>query len=78
MTGEPVYIPLASTACEHGRVIADHISGILAYAPPFATALDVLIYAATTLENMRLGVSKGDYCSGSIETPISRRKTMFS
>ncbi|MCO1600331.1 hypothetical protein [Desulfosporosinus nitroreducens] len=27
--------------------------------PPFATAIDVLIHAATTLENMRLGLAKG-------------------
>jgi len=36
------------------RIYEDLIDLNLAYAPPFATAIDVLIHAATTLENIRL------------------------
>lgn len=34
------------------------IGGRGEYAPPFATAIDVVIHVATTLENIRLGFSK--------------------
>jgi len=40
ITGEPVYIPLASTANKQGRVIADHMMGISArYAPVEGTSV---------------------------------------
>ena len=32
---------------------------LLSYEPPFATAIDVLIHAATTLENIREGLAQG-------------------
>lgn len=47
------------TALKFGAKVEDLIDLDLAYAPPFATAIDVLIHAATTLENMRLGVAQG-------------------
>ena len=52
-------LDVLATALKFGAKVADLIDLDLAYAPPFATAIDVLIHAATTLENMRLGVVKG-------------------
>jgi len=52
-------LDVLATALKFGAKVADLIDLDLAYAPQFATAIDVLIHAATTLENMRLGVAKG-------------------
>lgn len=52
-------LDVLATALKFGAKVEDLIDLDLAYAPPFATAIDVLIHAATTLENMRLGVAKG-------------------
>ncbi|MHB8074851.1 FAD-dependent oxidoreductase [Desulfosporosinus fructosivorans] len=52
-------LDVLATALKFGAKVADLIDLDLAYAPPFATAIDVLIHAATTLENMRLGVAQG-------------------
>lgn len=49
-------LDVLAAAIRFGARIED-ISGLdLGYAPPFATAIDVLIHAANTLENKRLGV----------------------
>lgn len=47
------------TALKFGAKVEDLIDLDLAYAPPFATAIDVLIHAATTLENIRRGIAIG-------------------
>ncbi|AET66982.1 NAD(FAD)-dependent dehydrogenase [Desulfosporosinus orientis DSM 765] len=47
------------TALKFGAKVKDLIDLDLAYAPPFATAIDVLIHAATTLENIRRGIAIG-------------------
>ena len=52
-------LDVLATALKFGAKVEDLIDLDLAYAPPFATAIDVLIHAATTLENMRLGVAHG-------------------
>lgn len=52
-------LDVLATALKFGAKVEDLIDLDLAYAPQFATAIDVLIHAATTLENMRLGVAKG-------------------
>jgi NADPH-dependent 2,4-dienoyl-CoA reductase/sulfur reductase-like enzyme/rhodanese-related sulfurtransferase len=52
-------LDVLATALKFGAKVADLIDLDLAYAPPFATAIDVLIHAATTLENIRLGVAEG-------------------
>ncbi|KUO75782.1 MAG: pyridine nucleotide-disulfide oxidoreductase [Desulfosporosinus sp. BRH_c37] len=52
-------LDVLATALKFGAKVEDLIDLDLAYAPPFATAIDVLIHAATTLENMRLGVAQG-------------------
>ncbi len=52
-------LDVLATALKFGAKVEDLIDLDLAYAPPFATAIDVLIHAATTLENLRLGVAKG-------------------
>lgn len=52
-------LDVLATALKFGAKIQDLIDLDLAYAPPFATAIDVLIHAATTLENIRLGVAQG-------------------
>ncbi len=52
-------LDVLATAIKFGAKVEDIFDIDLAYAPQFATAIDVLIHAATTLENMRLGVAKG-------------------
>lgn len=52
-------LDVLATALKFGAKVEDLIDLDLAYAPPFATAIDVLIHAATTLENIRLGVAQG-------------------
>ncbi|HUS88521.1 MAG TPA: FAD-dependent oxidoreductase [Desulfosporosinus sp.] len=52
-------LDVLATALKFGAKVEDLIDLDLAYAPPFATAIDVLIHAATTLENIRLGVAEG-------------------
>ncbi|WP_242947488.1 FAD-dependent oxidoreductase [Desulfosporosinus lacus] len=52
-------LDVLATALKFGAKVEDLIDLDLAYAPPFATAIDVLIHAATTQENMRLGLAKG-------------------
>ncbi|MDR3539836.1 MAG: rhodanese-like domain-containing protein [Desulfosporosinus sp.] len=52
-------LDVLATALKFGAKVDDLIDLDLAYAPPFATAIDVLIHAATTLENIRLGVAVG-------------------
>lgn len=52
-------LDVLATALKFGAKVQDLIDLDLAYAPPFATAIDVLIHAATTLENIRLGVAQG-------------------
>ena len=52
-------LDVLATALKFGAKVEDLIDLDLAYAPQFATAIDVLIHAATTLENMRLGVAQG-------------------
>jgi pyruvate/2-oxoglutarate dehydrogenase complex dihydrolipoamide dehydrogenase (E3) component/rhodanese-related sulfurtransferase len=52
-------LDVLATAIKFGAKADDLFDLDLAYAPQFATAIDVLIHAATTLENMRLGVAKG-------------------
>lgn len=52
-------LDVLTTALKFGAKVEDLIDLDLAYAPPFATAIDVLIHAATTLENIRLGVARG-------------------
>ena len=59
-SGESVKrLDVLATALKFGAKVEDLIDLDLAYAPPFATAIDVLIHAATTLENIRLGVAQG-------------------
>lgn len=48
-----------ATALKFGANVEDLIDLDLAYASPFATAIDVLIHAATTLENICLGLVQG-------------------
>ncbi|MDA8224052.1 FAD-dependent oxidoreductase [Desulfosporosinus sp.] len=52
-------LDVLATALKFGAKAEDLIDLDLAYAPPFATAIDVLIHAATTLENMRQGIALG-------------------
>ncbi|HBP65627.1 MAG TPA: pyridine nucleotide-disulfide oxidoreductase [Desulfosporosinus sp.] len=52
-------LDVLATALKFGAKVEDLIDLDLAYAPPFATAIDLLIHAATTLENLRLGVAQG-------------------
>ena len=52
-------LDVLATAIKFGAKVEDLIDLDLAYAPQFATAIDVLIHAATTLENLRRGVAKG-------------------
>lgn len=52
-------LDVLATALKFGAKVEDLIDLDLAYAPPFATAIDVLIHAATTLENMRRGIALG-------------------
>jgi len=52
-------LDVLATSLKFGAKVEDLIDLDLAYAPPFATAIDVLIHAATTLENIRLGLAKG-------------------
>lgn len=59
-SGESVKrLDVLATALKFGAKVEDLIDLDLAYAPPFATAIDVLIHAATTLENIRLGLAQG-------------------
>lgn len=46
----------------------------LAYAAPFATAIDVLIHAATTLENVRQGIRIRNHGARRYKTLRSREK----
>lgn len=52
-------LDVLATTLKFGGKVQDLIDLDLAYAPPFATAIDVLIHAATTLENMRQGFVHG-------------------
>jgi len=52
-------LDVLATALKFGAKVEDLIDLDLAYAPPFATAIDVLIHAATTLENLRQGIALG-------------------
>jgi len=52
-------LDVLATALKFGAKVEDLIDLDLAYAPQFATAIDVLIHAATTLENMRQGIALG-------------------
>ncbi|HZK52592.1 MAG TPA: FAD-dependent oxidoreductase [Desulfosporosinus sp.] len=52
-------LDVLATALKFGAKVEDLIDLDLAYAPPFATAIDLLIHAATTLENLRLEVAEG-------------------
>ena len=61
-------LDVLATALKFGAKVEDLIDLDLAYAPPFATAIDVLIHAATTLENIRLGLATGI----TAETLVSR------
>lgn len=59
-TGEGIKrLDVVATALKFGAKVEDLISLDLGYAPPFATAIDVLIHAATTLENKRRGLISG-------------------
>lgn len=52
-------LDVVATALKFGAKVEDLVSLDLGYAPPFATAIDVLIHAATTLENKRHGLVSG-------------------
>lgn len=52
-------LDVLATALKFGAKVEDLIDLDLGYAPPFATAIDVLIHAATTLENIRHGIALG-------------------
>ncbi|HEY8909421.1 MAG TPA: FAD-dependent oxidoreductase [Desulfosporosinus sp.] len=64
-------LDVVATAIKFGAKVEDLFDVDLAYAPQFATAIDILIHAATTLENLRLGVAKGI----TAEAVVSRLQT---
>lgn len=49
-------LDVLATALRFGAEVKDISDLDLGYAPPFATAIDVVIHAANTLENKRLGI----------------------
>jgi NADPH-dependent 2,4-dienoyl-CoA reductase/sulfur reductase-like enzyme/rhodanese-related sulfurtransferase len=59
-TGESIKrLDVVATALKFRAKVSDFMCLDLGYAPPFATAIDVLIHAATTLENKRQGLAQG-------------------
>lgn len=59
-TGESIKrIDVVATALKFRATVEDLANLDLGYAPPFATAIDVLIHAANTLENKRQGLIQG-------------------
>lgn len=52
-------LDVLTTALKYGATLEDIRNLDLGYAPPFATAIDVLIHAVNALENKRLGLVQG-------------------
>ena len=77
-TGESIKrLDVLATALKFRATIEDLESLDLGYAPPFATAIDVLIHAANTLENKRQGMVQGITPEMVLESLAKREKLCF-
>lgn len=70
-------LDVLATALRFGAKVAELPSLDLGYAPAFATALDVLIHAAYTLENKRLGLIQSLHPREVLERLASKEKLCF-
>lgn len=77
-TGESIKrLDVVATALKFRAKITDLINLDLGYAPPFATAIDVLIHAATTLENKKEGIVQGITPERVLEALAGREEICF-
>ena len=77
-TGESIKrLDVMATALKFRATIEDLGNLDLGYAPPFATAIDVLIHAANTIQNKRQGIVQGITPEMVVQCLAAREKICF-